>query len=91
MVFLKILPIANMVGFPRAGHICSGNLTMIRKTGSTDILLGDCPNDDSFTISFTITQQRPLNTQSIIIESVIVSFSICILNNISKPIIEYFR
>ena len=27
-----------------------------------DILLGDCPNGDNFTISFTITLQRPLNT-----------------------------
>ena len=33
-----------------------------------DILLGDCPNGDNFTISSTITQQRLLNTQSIIIE-----------------------
>ena len=46
-----------------------------------DILLGDCPNGDNFAISSTITQQRPLNTQSIIIESVILSFSIRILNN----------
>ena len=39
-----------------------------------DILLGDFPNGNNFTISFTITQQRPLNTQSIIIESIILSF-----------------
>ena len=46
-----------------------------------DVFLGDCPNGNNFTISCTITQQRPLNTQTIIIESIILSFSIRILQS----------
>ena len=53
-----------------------------------DILLENHPNGDYFTIRFTITQQRPLNTQNIIIK-------ICNLNNIifytKMLIIDYFQ